>query len=99
MDEYFDWIVRGTGGGWRCYIGEKNDVLVIWLLSDLYEWVESSVMPRLQHMERECVTKWPSMRSEKFSAEGRRISVEKFSFVAVEFKEVVAGFNVCRTVC
>lgn len=32
MDEYFDWIVRGTGGGWRCYIGEKNDVLVIWLL-------------------------------------------------------------------
>lgn len=54
-------------------------------------------MPRLQHMERERVTKWPSMRSEKFSAEGRRISGEKFSFVAVEFKEVVgrAGFNVC----
>lgn len=58
-------------------------------------------MPRLQHMERERVTKWPLMRSEKFSAEGRRFSGEKFSFVAVEFKEVVghAGFNVCRTVC
>lgn len=57
------------------------------------------MMPRLQHMERERVTKWPSMRSEKFSAEGRRISGEKFSFVAVELKEVVAGFNICRTVC
>lgn len=23
VDEYFDWIVRGKGGGGRCHIGEK----------------------------------------------------------------------------